>query len=109
MERNCAVQCHKNKSGRWDKMKETYDTGGDAVSLDVNRLNQGGLLESTDGSASLGHGLGTSVEAEGRRGGSEDGEEGGEGGDLHDCFWLISVTMGKDCAVGVETDCCSFD
>ena len=59
----------------------TYDRRSNAVSGNINRLNQSRLVESNL-AVDTGQVLGTSVEAKGRRGGSEDGKE-SEGGDLH--------------------------
>mmetsp|Transcript_6336 Transcript_6336/g.14596 ORF Transcript_6336/g.14596 Transcript_6336/m.14596 type:complete len:108 (+) Transcript_6336:337-660(+) len=75
---------------------DTYDVG-EAVSLDINGLDQGRLLEGTNGSGSrLSQGLGSSVETEGRGGCGEDGEE-GESGDLHGCrYWFMNKNMRQD-------------
>ncbi len=60
----------------------TYN-GGEAVSLNINGLDQGRFVESRRASGGPNDALGTSVQAEGRGGGRKDGEE-CKGGDLHD-------------------------
>jgi hypothetical protein len=75
---------------------DTYNGGSDAVSVNVNGLDQSGLLEGTDGAA--GNGLGTSVEPKGRGGCGEDGEE-CEGGNLHGfSARIFSLFDAKSCA-----------
>lgn len=63
----------------------TYDRRSDAVSGNINWLDQSRLVESNL-AVDTGQVLGTSVKAKGRGGGGEDGKK-GKSGDLHlGCF-----------------------
>lgn len=82
---------------RWNGtvLNGTYDGGRDAVSLDINGLNQSGLLESSaDRSSGSSQCLGATVEAESRRGCSKDGKE-CKSGDLHGCIGLFVYSKKK--------------
>mmetsp|Transcript_3990 Transcript_3990/g.8655 ORF Transcript_3990/g.8655 Transcript_3990/m.8655 type:complete len:422 (+) Transcript_3990:164-1429(+) len=62
--------------------------GRDAVSFDINGLDQSGLLEGADRLTGSSKSLGSSVEAKGRGGCGKDGDE-CEGADLHGCFTVL--------------------
>ncbi len=81
-------------------MKYTYNAGRDAVSLDINGLDQSGLVE-TNGTGGSSQSLGTSVESKGRGGGGEDGEK-GKGGDLHGVSFCALKTIENDYKYPIE-------